>query len=387
MADSTTQRWRSRPVFISSTFRDMQAERDWLKHHVFPELAERLRGRRHLLEPIDLRFGVETVTTAAEEAKELLVLKVCLDEIRRSRPFIVVLLGERYGWVPEEARMQAAAAEAGFRAEVAGKSVTALEIEYGIFKENPQQRRRCFFYLRDPLLCERMPPELAAEYSEAFAGDPGAPGRQARLEALKTRLRDDPELGPRVRLYKAGWDEKRNTVTGLEAFGRMVLGDLWSELEVETEEFARRPDLTPEEVDREALEEFVEHRSRGFVGRTDQVGSAVGFLQSAPAEGKPWALCTTGPPGAGKSAFFARVHRELERFKNSGKVSGQDVLDRDLLLYLVWQRGHQTNQQIGDLFGLTYSAVSRRISIFKNLIRQDNQMRKKLEHIKSIIKI
>ncbi len=159
MADSTTQRWRSRPVFISSTFRDMQAERDWLKHHVFPELAERLRQRRHLLEPIDLRFGVETVTTAAEEAKELLVLKVCLDEIRRSRPFIVVLLGERYGWVPEEARMQAAAAEAGFRADVGGKSVTALEIEYGIFKESPEQQRRCFFYLRDPLPWGRMPPE------------------------------------------------------------------------------------------------------------------------------------------------------------------------------------------------------------------------------------
>lgn len=69
MADPTTQRWRTRPVFISSTFRDMQAERAWLKNHVFPELAERLRLRRHFLEPIDLRFGMETVTTAVEEAK------------------------------------------------------------------------------------------------------------------------------------------------------------------------------------------------------------------------------------------------------------------------------------------------------------------------------
>jgi hypothetical protein len=175
MTDSTSQRWRTRPVFISSTFRDMQAERDWLKHHVFPELAERLRQRRHFLEPIDLRFGVETVTTAEEEAKELLVLKVCLDEIRRSRPFIIVLRGERYGWVPDAARMQAAAVEAGFRVEVAGKSVTALEIEYGIFRESPDQQQRCFFYLRDPLPCERMPPEVAADHSEAHVGDRGAP--------------------------------------------------------------------------------------------------------------------------------------------------------------------------------------------------------------------
>lgn len=74
MADPAARSWRSRPVFVSSTFRGMQAERDWLKHHVFPELAERLRARRHLLEPIDLRFGVETHAAAEEEAKELLVL-------------------------------------------------------------------------------------------------------------------------------------------------------------------------------------------------------------------------------------------------------------------------------------------------------------------------
>ena len=47
--------WRSRPVFITSTFRDFQAERDWLRTRVFPELEERLRERRHHLEPIDLR--------------------------------------------------------------------------------------------------------------------------------------------------------------------------------------------------------------------------------------------------------------------------------------------------------------------------------------------
>jgi hypothetical protein len=64
-----------------------------------------------------------------------------------------------------------------------------------------------------------------------------------------------------------------------------------------------------------------------------------------------------------------------------------DWLITELILYLVWQQGHQTNQQMGDLFGLTYSAVSRRISIFKNLILRDNQMKKKLEHIKSKIKI
>ena len=51
--------WRARPVFVSSTFKDMHVERTYLLTHVFPRLEEKLRERRHLLEPIDLRFTVE----------------------------------------------------------------------------------------------------------------------------------------------------------------------------------------------------------------------------------------------------------------------------------------------------------------------------------------
>src|SRR5262249_39074529 len=121
MPEATIQPWLTRPVFLSSTFKDMHAERDYLRHHVFPELAEKLRERHCHLETIDLRMGVETVELASEEEKELQVLKVCLDEIERSRPFLIVLLGDRYGWVPPESRMKTAAQEAGFETSLTGK--------------------------------------------------------------------------------------------------------------------------------------------------------------------------------------------------------------------------------------------------------------------------
>jgi Domain of unknown function (DUF4062) len=98
--------WRSRPVFISSTFEDMHAERDHLRTHVFPELEERLRGRRHYLEWVDLRLGVATSSQVSEQAREQQVLKVCLAEVRRCRPFLIVLLGDRYGWVAPAERIQ-----------------------------------------------------------------------------------------------------------------------------------------------------------------------------------------------------------------------------------------------------------------------------------------
>ncbi len=124
-----TTLWRSRPIFLTSTFRDMHAERDYLRAHVLPELEERLRARRCHLEPIDLRWGVETGTTGEQHAKELLILKVCLAEVERSRPFLIGLLGDRYGSVLPEERMVAAAREAGFQQPVAGKSITELEID------------------------------------------------------------------------------------------------------------------------------------------------------------------------------------------------------------------------------------------------------------------
>ncbi len=299
--------WVSRPVFVTSTFADMQAERDHLRDHVFPVLEERLRQRRHNLEPIDLRWGVETVAVDQQHAKELLVLKVCLGEIRRSRPFLIGLIGDRYGWAPPEERMKAAIDEEGFATDLTGKSITALEIEYGALAD-PDQQRRSRFYFRDPLPYDRMRSELAALFSDAHRY---APDAAARLAALKERLSRD--LPDRVRKYAATWDARAERVTGLEAWGRQVLEDLWSDLDEETRAYEHEPPPTWQEEERWVLEQFVEDRARGFVGRTDVMREALELATSAESDNAPCGLCITGKAGAGKSALFAHLCRELER--------------------------------------------------------------------------
>ena len=72
----TSAPWQTRPVFVSSTFKDMQAERDYLRQVVFPRVEEELRKGRIQLEPIDLRQGVETADLPSEEAREQSVWKV-----------------------------------------------------------------------------------------------------------------------------------------------------------------------------------------------------------------------------------------------------------------------------------------------------------------------
>lgn len=78
---------------------------------------------------------------------------------------------------------------------------------------------------------------------------------------------------------------------------------------------------------------------------------------------------------------------DVEDFKKTARVSASRVLDRDLLLYEVWQLGVLTNSQIGEIFGLTGSAVSRRVGVLKSKAENDKSVRKKMAEIKSLIEI
>ena len=310
---ASPEAWRAQPIFISSTFLDMHAERDVLCNRVFYRLEEELRKRRHHLEAIDLRLGVETSRGKTDEERELLVLKVCLGEIERSRPFLLVLLGDRYGWLPPQDRLATAAREQGFACDLDGKSVTALEIEFGLLKKDAEQRRRSLFFFRKPLPYAQMPPGQAARYNDEFSPDPAVAACHDRLEALKKKLKDDPELAPHIFEYSAQWDATGQRVTGLEAFEELVFKELWAMLEEETRTFAAQPPTTWEEQERAGLAEFVELWSYGFVGREDTLAKleTIGKSAAAKSGDGPLGACVTGPAGSGKSALFAGLHRRL----------------------------------------------------------------------------
>src|SRR5881275_1978382 len=76
--------WRTVRVFLSSTFRDMHAERDHLVKVTFPRLRQRLLPFRVELTDIDLRWGI-----TAEDALEGQALTLCLEQVDECRPFFV----------------------------------------------------------------------------------------------------------------------------------------------------------------------------------------------------------------------------------------------------------------------------------------------------------
>lgn len=120
-------------LFISSTFSDMQAERDCFNSNLVPKLRTLCRDRGVSFFSVDLRWGI----TSEDIANERLI-PLCLKEVDKCRPFFLGIIGSRYGsqiesipesllepypWLPEKI----------------GASYTELEITYHFLKnENPR---------------------------------------------------------------------------------------------------------------------------------------------------------------------------------------------------------------------------------------------------------
>jgi WD40 repeat protein len=116
-------------VFVSSTFRDLKAERDALQEKVFPELRAHCAAKGYAFQAVDLRWGIREEVSAGQRT-----MRICLSEVARCqevspRPNFVVLLGDRYGWRPLPEVVDADEFEA-LKALLAPEHLAAAEAAY-----------------------------------------------------------------------------------------------------------------------------------------------------------------------------------------------------------------------------------------------------------------
>lgn len=136
-------------VFLSSTFRDMQAERAALLAQAFPPVRL-LCARAGLgFHEVDLRWGV-----TAQEAEAGEVLRICLDEIDTCRPYFLATIGGRYGWIDPDAERRLSASFPRL-ARYADRSVTELEIRHALL-DRPEGAENCtpLVYVRENAVAE-----------------------------------------------------------------------------------------------------------------------------------------------------------------------------------------------------------------------------------------
>lgn len=282
-------------VFLSGTFIDMQAEREYLVKHVFPEIRQLCRERGVIFTDIDLRWGI-----TESESRKGRVVALCLEEVVGRKPFVLGLVGERYGWRPTPAEVfndfdldehypwLAAAVEKG-------SSLMELETLQPALHE-PGMKERVRFYFKKPSIPREfsLPPnvfedlQLVDDFRERI--------RSSKLP-LREAYESPQQLGEWVRqdlinlletLYPSGhrasWlDRERRGHESFAATRRRAYVEnkkILAQLDTYVEEGAWRKD---------------------YDSVTDQPGS-----RSLP-------LVVTGESGGGKSALLAHWSEQYRR--------------------------------------------------------------------------
>jgi nephrocystin-3 len=264
-------------VFVSSTFRDMHAEREELIKFVFPELRTRCRARQVEFTEVDLRWGI-----TEEQKAEGKVLPVCLAEIERCRPYFIGLLGERYGYIPEHIDGELLKMQSWLK-EHKEKSITELEMLYGVLKD-PEMRKLSFFYFRDLKTSLRIEKELAKRPDYSSEQEASV----AKLKSLKEKIRSHASTYP---------VPVRENYPDAKTLGRQVLEDLWK---VVDERFPEAEIPTELEKDRMEHEAFADTRRKVYIGREEYFTRLDEHILS---DSPP--LILLGESGSGKSALIA----------------------------------------------------------------------------------
>ena len=279
-------------IFVSSTFKDMHEERDALRD-VAAELNDKAFRLGDGVTLCDLRWGVDTLDLDSDQGAAK-VLDVCLSEIDRCRPYMIVLLGERYGWIPNRRLIRNAVRGRCERLD-RRMSVTALEIEYGALLK-PEQMARTLFYFREHM--QNAPEQCKSE--DAF--------HAKRLAALKKRI---VEGGGHVRGYRLEWDSCGKVVSGLDSFKSMVRRDLDSLFQSDWKELRRR---TSDQREQQIHFEYMKRSGEQFRGRSELLSQCVSKIEKGIAS-----FAVQGESGTGKTTLLSRLALELAQ-------RGYDVL-------------------------------------------------------------
>ncbi|XP_016365537.1 telomerase protein component 1-like isoform X2 [Sinocyclocheilus rhinocerous] len=300
-------RWKSVRVFISSTFRDMHAERDVLVRSVFPELRRRAAPHYLYLQEVELRWGV-----TEEESNR--AVELCLSEVCRSQ-LLLGILGERYGLVPPRPTLPELPQYSWLNSASNGLSITEMEIRQfqALYPDTAQSRM--FFYFRSPRLASSVPvawrTDFVAESKEA----------EAKMNSLKTWIRNsDFKVTENYPCEWGGVVDGKPYLKCLEDFGRAALENIWEAIQ----------QLFVEETDEDVASEIEEQevhqhaQQRQFHGRAKLISVATEKVQECQQKGG--ILMVEGNPGEGKTVFMAALAQALKTSVKNKKAPLCDVI-------------------------------------------------------------
>eukprot|EP01125_Pyxidicula_operculata_P021681 TRINITY_DN850_c0_g1_i2.p1 TRINITY_DN850_c0_g1~~TRINITY_DN850_c0_g1_i2.p1 ORF type:complete len:2119 (-),score=466.83 TRINITY_DN850_c0_g1_i2:988-7344(-) len=305
-SSTSSSSWRTVRLFISSTFADMQAERNYLVKYVIPLLRSKCTKRRiHLIE-VDLRWGV-----TEEQAKQGNTVEICLSEIDKCMIF-TALIGDRYGWAPNYDEIRD---DLKVKYDITpGNSITAMEINYGALKRKNDPSCHASFYFRDSSFVSKIPDKTKASL---FRENNTA--NASKLEELKKEIRTvakgtgSTPVFP-VFDYKPSYQSISTDgvveLSDLKQFGDAFLDNVWKAIDKEFPEDMKQ--LSEFDEENFLHDQFIEHRIANFVGRKDKLKELKKYVDTNNPVSKNHPLCVAGQAGSGKSALTAFFSTQMK---------------------------------------------------------------------------
>ena len=287
-------------IFISSTFKDMQQERDAIRNEVFPELEFFAKQLNIAISIVDLRWGINTEECETNNESSFKIFRTCFDEIDESKPFFVGLVGNRYGWIPDLNSLPLSL-DSKFKdfLRFQGKSITESEMLYAI--DTFEKDGLFVFAFRNNIIGELTPNEKETYLSSSLED-------KKKIDDLKKRLKSNEIIS--YFDYDASINE-----------GVLDLKDFVNEI---TSLIKEKISLTiKEDEDKNAIDKILEEQASEidinhstFSGRENVFEKINNFYQS---EDKYLAI--SGESGTGKSSLIQEEIYRKSKDPNMNVIS------------------------------------------------------------------
>lgn len=370
--------WQSATIFISSTFNDMHAERDYLIKEVFPELTEWCEKRKIRLKDIDLRWGV-----TEEDSENQATVGKCLRHIDKSRPFFLCFLGQRRGWIPDfvnEINDETKETYPEIKEIEGDKSVTEMEIEHALlspmyrFFENKEWKcpptKHTLFFFRDNKYLDELTPFQRKIYTNEYLLDEEkinyadyklSQFKEAIIEKKKSiseenkNLKEEDKIHVKISNYSGIWnenlelkelshlknEESKGRLTNFKVNGKslkeVIIEQLKEQFTLAFKDNKPTDDFRKDwEKDLEQQDNFCYINKEGFIPRPEFTQKLKNHVLNTEEENR--ILLISAKAGYGKTMLFAdfasKVEEELPNKKLYKRFCGtSDLSSRTFSLW------------------------------------------------------
>lgn len=287
-------------IFVSSTFIDMEVERDIINNEILNQLRDDFGDMNVDIYFVDLRWGINTIDVDNAKRRNEKILKVCMSEIDRCHPYFIGLFGKRYGWTPDDELLYSCF----FKNDIDKcrnffstdkLSITALETYHALVQKD-LNLDRCFICQRNESIYSNIPTNIRNNYIDLE--------HEQELKNFQNRIISyfsEKEKSTHLISYSGEWKGKRFVPE--TTFYNSLYKGLYDAIKQDIQ----RETSFNNEIERENYyqELFVNRTASGTIVRHDQIKEIEQLLH------KENGIILHAPSGQGKSTFLCQLYNHL----------------------------------------------------------------------------